>query len=39
MLRDKLYRLHHKNAPQTLVDVSQLMLMVYLELGYAIRPM
>ena len=39
MLDDKLYRLHHKNAPQTLVGGSPLMLMVYLKLDHAIRPM
>lgn len=32
-------RLHHKNAPQTLVDGSPLMLMVYLELDHTIRLM
>lgn len=39
MLGDKLYRLNHKNAPQTLVDGSPLMLMVYLKLDHAIRTM
>jgi hypothetical protein len=39
MLDDKLYRLHHKNAPQTLADGSPLMLMAYLKLDHATRPM
>nr|DAG60788.1 MAG TPA: hypothetical protein [Caudoviricetes sp.] len=36
---DELYRLDLKNAPQTLVDVSPLMLTAYLRLDHAIRPM
>lgn len=39
MLDYKLYRLHRKNALQTLADGSALMLMAYLELDYVIRPM
>ena len=39
MLDDKLYRLNHENAPQTLVNGSPLMLTVYIKLGHAIRPM
>lgn len=39
MLDDNFYRLHHENAPQTLVDGSPLMLMVHLKLDHAIRPM
>ena len=39
MLDDNFYRLHHKNAPQTLVGVSPLMLMVRFGLDHATRPM
>ena len=39
MLGDKLYRLHHENASQTLVDGSPLMLMTHLKLVHAIRTM
>lgn len=34
-----LYRLHHENALQTLVDGSPLMLMAHLKPEYPIRPM
>lgn len=39
VLDDNFYRLHYENAPQTLVDGSPLMLMVYLKLDHAIRTM
>lgn len=39
MLGDKLYRLNHENAPQTLVDGSPLMLTVYLGLDRVTRQM
>nr|DAO82486.1 MAG TPA: hypothetical protein [Caudoviricetes sp.] len=37
-LDDKTYRIHLKNASQTLADGSPLMMMVYLKLDHAIRP-